>query len=169
MDRRARTARTNFFLFMVISFQGLRALVLKPLRSHQRLGLGVRDGALNNESSKAHGRSSRGGRPFLFLIRGNGLRSRWQSRQSDRGEIEPSRRSSELRGALHSSQRGGPTRPLWSCAIEMPPSRTQTGEQMKTAIFVVKQAWFQAALLTILFGHTLGTSSFCGGVRTTGS
>src|SRR5260221_10804607 len=50
-------------------------------------------------------------RRFFFSL-GNGLRSRWQSRQSDRAKAEADRRSSELRGALHSSQRGGPTRPL---------------------------------------------------------
>ena len=106
-------------------------------------------------------RSSHDGRPLLFLIRGKGLRSRWQSRQSDCAERR--RRSSEFKSALHSSQRGGPTRPLWSCAIEIPPSRTQTGKQMKQQSCVVKQAWFYAALIYGLFGRTLGTSSFCGG------
>jgi len=76
----------------------------------------------------------------FFLIFGKGLRSRWQSRQSDRAERR--RRSSEFSGALHSSQRGGPTRPLWSCAIEIPPGRTQTGEQTRQQSCLVKQAWF---------------------------
>jgi len=102
---------------------------------------------LHSESSKELMRSSHDGRPLLLLIRGNGLRSRWQSRQSDCAERR--RRSSEFKGALHSSQRGGPTRPLWSCAIEIPPSRTQTGEQMKQQSCVVKQAWFYAALFTV--------------------
>jgi len=118
---------------------------------------------LHSESSKELMRSSHDGRPLLFLIRGKGLRSRWQSRQSDCAERR--RRSSEFKGALHSSQRGGPTRPLWSCAIEIPPGRTQTGEQMKQQSCVVKQAWFYAALIYGLFGRTLGTSSFCGGVK----
>jgi len=86
------------------------------------------------DSSEVLEDSPRRKRSFLFLTRGKGLRSRWQSRQSDRAERR--RRSSEFKGALHSSQRGGPTRPLWSCAIEIPPDRTQTGEQMRQQMLV---------------------------------
>jgi len=106
---------------------------------------------LHSESSKELMRSSHDGRPLLFLIRGKGLRSRWQSRQSDCAERR--RRSSEFKGALHSSQRGGPTRPLWSCAIEIPPSRTQTGEQMKQQSCVVKQASFTLIYLRFVWTH----------------
>ena len=105
--------------------------------STSEFGMAVSKDESSNElarNSKLHRNSMWG--PFLFLdlcplTRGKGLRSKWQSRQSDRGEMEPSRRSSELSGALHSSQRGGPTRPLWSCAIEIPRGRRQTGEQMR--------------------------------------
>jgi len=57
---------------------------------------------------------------LIILIVGNGFSSSWQSRQRDRREVEFGRRSSEVRGALHSWQRGGPTRPLWSCAMKIP-------------------------------------------------
>ena len=114
------------------------------------------------DSSEVLEDSPRRKRSFLFLTREKGLRSRWQSRQRDRAERR--RRSSEFMGALHSSQRGGPTRPLWSCAIEIPPSRTQTGEQMKQ-----QSVWLSSVAFKPLYwkrfcsGHTLGTSSFCGG------
>jgi hypothetical protein len=62
-------------------------------------------------------------RRFFVLIPEKGCNASWQSRQKEPAEDELGRRSSELSGALHSSQRGGPTRPLGSWGINGPRRR----------------------------------------------